>query len=234
MATNDDEFDLDADEDFFLFAGPRSVFLHKQAYAEEGLQCRNSDERVAPTSLLYPRSWVDSVNQMSGEKKYDYSFIGTLYRPETYPQRSWILDFAKRRFTDRSYFLLSEDSPEHELLGSFDRTGRDTDTFVPKNVPWLERDHFNAAFYRILRASEFSLCPEGDAPWSMRFFEAILCRSIPIVSSLRHTGRNKVELSIGYKVFFPDDEHVYDSDIAEYNYRLFIEHQTLIAADDHK
>jgi hypothetical protein len=54
------------------------------------------------------------------------------------------------------------------------------------------------------------------------------------VSSLRHTGRNKVELSIGYKVFFPDDEHVYDSDIAEYNYRLFIEHQTLIAADDHK
>ncbi len=55
----------------------------------------------------------------------------------------WILDFAKRRFTDRSYFLLSEDSPEHELLGSFDRTGKDVDTFVPKNVPWVERDYFN-------------------------------------------------------------------------------------------
>jgi hypothetical protein len=66
----------------------------------------------------------------------------------------------------------------------------------------------------------------------MRFFEAILCRSIPIVSSLRHTGRNKVELSIGYKVFFPDDDHVYDRGIAEHNYRLFIEHQTLIGADD--
>jgi hypothetical protein len=230
MATNDDDFELEGD--FFLFAGPRSVFLHKQAYAEEGLRWRNSDERVAPTSLLYPRSWVDGVNQMPGDKKYDYSFIGTLYRPETYPQRYWILDFAKRRFTDRSYFLLSEDSPEHELLGSFDRTGEDFDTFVPKNVPWVERDYFNAAFYRILRASEFALCPEGDAPWSMRFFEAILCRSIPIVSSLRHTGRNKVERSIGYKVFFPDDDHVYDRDIAEHNYRLFIEHQTLIGADD--
>ena len=161
MAANDNEFDLGEDENFFLFAGPRSVFLHKQAYAEEGRPWRNSDERVAPTSLLYPRSWVDSVNQMSGEKKYDYSFIGTLYRPETYPQRSWILDFAKRRFTDRSYFLLSEDSPEHELLGSFDRTGKDVDTFVPKNVPWVERDHFNAAFYRVLRASEVRVVSRG-------------------------------------------------------------------------
>jgi hypothetical protein len=229
MPTND-EFDLE--DDFFLFACPRSVFLHKQAYAEEGLRHRNSDERVAPTSLLYPRSWIDNVNRMSGEKKYDYSFMGTLYRPEAYPQRRWILDFAKRRFTDRSYFLLSEDSPEHELLGPYDRTGSDLDTFVPKNAPWMERGSFHPSFYRVLRATEFALCPAGDHPRSMRFFEAIMCRSIPIVSSLLHTGRNKAERSIGYTVYFPDDEHVYDEELVEQNYRLFIEHQTLIDPDE--
>jgi len=226
--------EADEPDDFFLFAGPRSVFLHKQAYAEEGLRWRNSDERVAPTTLLYPRSWIDSVNEMPDEKKFDYSFIGTLYRPETYPQRAWILDFAKRRFTDRSYFLLSEDSDEHERLGSFDRTGTDSDVFVPKNVPWVERAHFNAAFYRVLRATEFALCPEGDAPWSMRFFEAIMCRSIPIVSHRRHTGRNQVELAIGYHVYFPDDDHVYDEELVEENFRLFIEHQTLINQNEHE
>jgi hypothetical protein len=183
---------------------------------------------VAQTALLYPRSWIDAVNAMPSEKTYDYSFIGTLYRPETWPHRAWILDFVEQRFTDKSYFLLSEDSPEHIRLGSFDRTGIDTDVFVPKNVPWLDRAYFNAAFYRILRASQFALCPMGDAPWSMRFFEAILCRSIPIVSDLRHTGRNRYEREIGYRVYFPDDDHVWDEDIVEENYRLFIEHQTLI------
>jgi hypothetical protein len=52
------------------------------------------------------------------------------------------------------------------------------------------------------------------------------------VSSLRHTGRNRAERAIGYKVYFPDDEHVYDEQIVEDNYRLFIEHQTLIDVDE--
>jgi hypothetical protein len=221
---------LENDENFFLFAGPRSVLLHKQAYYEEGLPITDSDERKSPTSLLYPRSWVDAVNAMPDDRVHDYCFIGTLYRPETFPHRAWIIDFVKERFTDRSYFLLSENSPQHERLGTFDRTGEPLDVFVPKNVPWLERSYFNPHFYRILRASEFTLCPAGDAPWSMRFFEAIMCRSIPIVTHRRHTARNRVELAIGYHVAYPDEEHVYDSGIAEANYQLFLENQTLMTS----
>jgi Exostosin family len=215
----------------FLDTGPRSVILVEQAYEEEGLECPAIDERLAEVNLLFPRSFVDAVNAMSGVKTHDYCFMGSLYRPETFRHRDWILDFAKERFTDRSYLLLSEAPPEHEHLGSFDHTGESDGVFVPKEAPWgRERAYFNPAFFQMLRSSEFAPCPAGDRPWSMRFFEAVMCRSIPIVSDRRHVGRNERERSIGYHVFLPEDEHVYDPAIAEENYRLFLRHQTLIAS----
>lgn len=213
---------------FFVLAGPRSVLLMKQAYEEEALECPDIDERVAPTMLLYPRSFVDAVNEMPGDKTHDYCFMGSLYRSETYRHRDWILDFAKRRFTDRSYLLLSEAPPEHTCLGSFDHTGDERGVFVPKEVSWLERGFFNPAYFRVLRSSQFTLCPAGDQPWSMRFFEAIMCRSIPIISDPQHMGRNELERSIGYRVYLREDEHTYDEDMVEENYRLFLRHQTLI------
>lgn len=212
----------------FVSAGPRSVLLIQQAYEEEALQCPDIDERVAPTKLLYPRSFVDAVNEMPGDKTHDYCFMGSLYRSETYRHRDWILDFAKRRFTDKSYLLLSEAPREHTRLGSFDHTGNERDVFVPKEVPWGERAFFNPPYFRALRSSQFTLCPAGDRPWSMRFFEAIMCRSIPIISDRQHVGRNELERAIGYRVYLRDDEHTYDEDMVEENYRSFLRHQTLI------
>jgi hypothetical protein len=156
--------------------------------------------------------------------------MGTLYRPETFSHRAWILDFAKARFTDRSYLLLSESPPEHRRLGSFDHTGKTEGVFVPKEAPWgRERAYFNPHYFRVLRSTQFALCPAGDRPWSMRFFEAVMCRAIPIVSDRRHVGRNDVERSIGYHTCLPEDDHVYDADVAEENYELFLRHQTLLS-----
>ena len=213
----------------YLVAGPRSVLLFKQAYAEEGLEVPEVDERRQPVAVLYPRSFVDAVNDMPGERIHDYCFMGSLYRPEIYEHREWILDFARRRFTDKSYMLLSEDPPEHQRLGPYDHTGEDQDSvWVPKEEPWLERGFFNPPFFQMLRSSKFTLCPAGDVPWTMRFCEAIMCRSIPIVSDLKHGGRNDVERAIGYTAYLRDEEHVYDEEIAERNYELFVRHQTLI------
>jgi hypothetical protein len=213
----------------FLAAGPRSVHLYHQAYDEEGLECPPVDERVEEVPLLYPRSFVEAVDGMPGEKVHDYCFMGSLYRSETFEHRDWILDFATRRFTDRSYLLLSEAPAAHVPLGPFDHTGDMDAVFVPKEAPWgPERAFFNPPFYAALRSSQFSLCPAGDAPWSMRFFEAIMCRSIPIVSDPSHVGRNQRERSIGYRAYLADDEHAFDEALVEENRRLFIEHQTLI------
>lgn len=216
----------------FVDAGPRSVFLIDQAYEEEGIECPPVDERSAPIRLLYPRSFVDAVDAMPGEKTNDYSFLGSLYRDETFQYRDWILDFARKRFTERSYLLLSEAPPEHISLGSFDHTGETEGVFVPKEAPWgRDRAYFNPAYFAALRRAEFTLCPAGDRPWSMRFFEAVMCRSLPIVSDRSHVGRNELERSIGYHVYERDDEHVFDPERAEENYRLFVRHQTLLEVD---
>lgn len=210
--------------------GPRARLLHRLAYEEEGLPCPDVDERTSPTRLLFPRSFIEGVDEMPGDKTHDYCFMGTLYRSETFRQRDWILDFARRRFTDRSFLLLSESPDKHERLGSFDHTGADHGVFVPKEVPEGERAFFNPPYFAALRRSQFALCPAGDLPWSLRFFEAIMCRSIPIVEHLDHTGRNDLERSIGYTVLLRDDEHVFDEHVVEENHRLFLQHQSLILA----
>lgn len=214
----------------WLAAGPRSVLLFNRAYEEEGLPCPDIDERVEPTRLLYPRSFVDRVNELAGDRHVDYSFLGSLYRPEVFQQRKWVLDFARRQFTDRSYLLLSETASEHDRLGSFDHTGEEGGVWVPKEVGWEDRGYFNTAYFQVLRQSEFALCPAGDQPWSNRFFEAIMCRSIPIVSDEEHSGRHEFERSIGYRMYLREDEHVYDADLVEENYALFLRHQTLTVA----
>lgn len=208
--------------------GPRSELLVAQSYEEEDLACPDVDERVAPIKLLYPRSFVESVERMSGAKVHDFCFIGSLYRPETFGNRRWIVDFAAQHFTHRSYLLITDGDADHRSIGSFDRTGVETDVFVPKETPPRDRAFFHHHYFQIMRSSEFTLCPAGDLPWSMRFFEAIMCRSIPIVADSEHVGRNELERSIGYRVMLRDDEHIYDESIAEENYRLFLQNQTLI------
>lgn len=212
----------------FLAAGPRSNLLMTQSYLEEGLDCPDTNEWLAPTKLLYPRSFVERVNEMPGEKTYDYCFVGGVYRPEIYEARKWAVDFARRRFTDKSYFLSTEAESGHTQLGAFDRTLIEDDVYVPKDHPFSERAAFHAPFYRVLRSSQFALCPAGDRPWAMRFFEALMCRSIPIVADLQHTGRNSLERSIGYRVYLATEEHTYDEEIVEENYQLFLRNHTLI------
>jgi len=36
-------------------------------------------------------------------------------------------------------------------------------------------------YYDTMCRSKFTLTPTGDCPWSYRFFEAIMCMSIPVV-----------------------------------------------------
>jgi len=208
--------------------GFRSELLIRQAYEEESLTCPDIDERRSPTMLLFPRSYVDAVNALPSQKRHDFCFVGGLYRPETFEQRRWILDYARRRFTDRSYLLLTDGANRHARLGAFDHTGVEPDVFIPKEVAPADRAFFHAHYFEVLRRSELTLCPAGDLPWSMRFFEAIMCRSIPIISDLAHAGRNDLERSIGYQVLLCDDEPIFDPAVAEHNYRLFIRYQTLL------
>ena len=44
-----------------------------------------------------------------------------------------------------------------------------------------DRNNYDISYYKDLCKSKFTLCPIGNCPWSYRFFEAIMCFSIPIM-----------------------------------------------------
>jgi len=41
----------------------------------------------------------------------------------------------------------------------------------------------NMYYFEKMCQSKFILCPAGDEPWSFRFYETLMCKSIPIVES---------------------------------------------------
>jgi len=72
-------------------------------------------------------------------------------------------------------------------------------------------------YYNIMSKSKFTLCPTGDCPWSYRFFEAIMCHSIPIVED----NSNDI-FKDEYIYFYNNQSHTFTTDVANYNYQKFI------------
>ena len=75
--------------------------------------------------------------------------------------------------------------------------------------------------------SKFCLCPAGDEPYSMRFYEALMCKSIPIVNNAKESYRTIMESRLGYKYYLSTDIFEYRLDWVEHNYELFLKYHTL-------
>ena len=72
-------------------------------------------------------------------------------------------------------------------------------------------------YYETMCASKFTLTPTGDYNWSYRFFEAIMCFSIPVFDSDSLDVFKK-----DYFYYTTEDNHVYHLDKAVENYNRFI------------
>jgi hypothetical protein len=212
--------------------GHRSMILIEKAYEEERRAFPRDAFRGAPYALLYPRSFVEGVENLPREKTHDYCFVGAVFSPEVWRRRHWILDFARRRFTNNSLLCISDAPRGYVPLGSFDRTleGK-TGQFLPRTMSRDERGFFDPTYFGVMCRSCFTLCPAGDQPWSMRFFESIMCRSIPILMRRFHSGRNHIERSIPYRCLSARAAHEYLGEWVEANHRLFVERQTLLSRD---
>ena len=75
--------------------------------------------------------------------------------------------------------------------------------------------------------SYFTLCPtewgNHKKSWTYRFFEAIMCLSIPILEN----NSNDIYMK-DYFCFFDKNEHIYDKDKAIKNYNKFIKSKHFI------
>jgi hypothetical protein len=141
-----------------------------------------------------------------------------------YKARQWVINFAKRYFTNNSIFINTDNDPNWTLLGEFDYSNKILG-FCPKNLPNNQSKHVqyrvvneNIDYFEKMCKSKYLLCPAGDSTWSFRFYEVLMCKSIPIVESWHHTYRTKEEANIKYKyVLYKDIEIdiIYDDYINE-------------------
>lgn len=84
-------------------------------------------------------------------------------------------------------------------------------------------------YYLFLSRMLFSLCPDGDQIWSYRFFESLLCGSIPVVQTV-------LPIYDGFRFYTLSDSpenYVWREEDALYNFNLCRERLTL-SADEWK
>ena len=156
-----------------------------------------------PPYALFSRKYYNQINELNHDKIYDFCFIGSI---NTNPcARQWVIDFAKQNFTEHSFFINTDNNPGWQSLGPFDYSNKGLG-FCPKNMP---DNNSKTVQYRVVKEnldyfetmckSKYVLCPMGDAPWSFRFYEILMCKSIPVVESWHHTYRTKEEAALNYK-----------------------------------
>lgn len=179
---------------------------------------------------LYPRRFYKNINTCF-DKEYDFIFIGGLMRSSTkvWGFREWIIEFIKKNFNSKSYlqftdaFTLENHKPFGDYDFSLSRSG-----FIPRNEKFQNRGFFDKNFFSNMQKSKFCLCPGGDCQWSMRFYEALMCKCIPIVQTKSETFRSIEESRLDYKFYLSDEQDFYyRSDWVEHNYNIFIKYHTL-------
>ena len=200
-----------------------------ESYREKGIWVEKGkiDKRYA----ILPMRFVNNVSKLSQTKKYNFIFIGA-YRDMLgiLTHREWIIPFIKKHFDHNSYLQFTDKytrNSNYKPLGVFDHT-MDKKGFDLKEVGFKDSDYYDQEFYSKMCQSKFCLCPGGDMPYSMRFYEALLCKTIPIVSKISETYRTEDESKIPYDFYFDDRErYTYIKKWVENNYSLFIEYHTL-------
>jgi hypothetical protein len=203
-----------------------ALYFHmEEAFIEQNLNHQGFTS--CPDKAIFSKKYYNDINELNHDKIYDFCFIGSI--ESNYEARKWVIDFAKKHFTTNSLFINTDNNPNWELLGAFDYSNKNIG-YCPKNQP---ENHTKKVQYRVVKEnidyfekmcqSKYVLCPAGDSSWSFRFYEVLMCKSIPIVETWHHTYRTAAEAEINYSYILSNNveqEIVYD-DYIKNNTMLF-------------
>lgn len=175
-------------------------------HMEEALDEQQLDRARAthdPPVALFSRAYYQELQALDHTKLHDYCFIGSL---STHPaRRRWVVEFAKKHFTERSVFIQTDGDPEWNPLGPFDRSLENLG-YNPRLQPdnqskpvQYRRVSDNRFYFETMCRSTYVLCPAGDSPWSFRFYETLMCQSVPVVETRHHVYRTLEENLIPYR-----------------------------------
>lgn len=141
----------------------------------------------------------------------------TGWLPMTFPMSlvERVAAISKEKSID--YFFRGVVSPGRDWLHSY--SGVEESRFGRRKSTKFTVDH---DYYCRLSSARFGLAPVGSCPWSYRFFESILCWSMPVLGSHDH------DLYASDFNFLRDGEdHRYDVSKCEENYQMMIDRHTL-------
>ncbi len=206
---------------------PKMILWYNEALKELNLKPKKK-KFINTDYCIFPKRFYGYCSSLSNDKKYKYTFIGSLKVDHlTSINRSWIIDFINNKFNNDCYLQFTDKKTKENYVekGLFDFTLK-TNGFVPKEVKKNKRNYLDTNYYKKINQSQFTLCPAGDSFYSMRFLEAIMCHSIPIVLSYDETFRSKKESLLGYKYYLASEEHIFRQDWIDENYRIFINNHT--------
>ena len=171
---------------------------------EEAIIEQNVEDITAtfsPPFAIFSKKYYNEICELNHDKIYDFCFIGSI--SSNYQSRKWVINFAKKYFTVNSIFINTDNPPV--LLGSFDYSNKNLG-YCPKKMPDNQSKNTqyrvvadNIEYFEKMCKSKYCLCPAGDSSWSFRFYEVLMCKSIPVVESWHHTYRTKEEANINYK-----------------------------------
>jgi hypothetical protein len=204
---------------------PKMRMWAEEAYREKGSPGYKFDTNFA----IFPKRFYEPIASFDHTKRYDFCFIGAFaVDRETYLNRQWLIPFIEKNFGEKSFLHFTDKNAKsnHLKMGNYDHT-LDRVGFVPKEVPINERNYFDEGYYKIMSQSCFTLCPGGDSQWSMRFYEALMCGSIPIVLD-ENFHRSIEETFLAYKYYSKNQNFEYKESWVTHNYDLFLRYHTLL------
>jgi hypothetical protein len=195
-------------------------YMALKYHMEEALIEKQLDHLTAisnPPYAIFSKKYYNEMKQLNNNKIYDFCFIGSIN--SNIDNRRWVINFVKKYFTNNSIFINTDNDSNWELLGDFDLSHKNLG-YNPKNQ--LNNNskevqyriiNENLYYFETMSQSKYCLCASGDAPWSFRFYEVLMCRSIPIVEKWHHTYRTKDEAELKYKyILYTDIEKNIDYD----------------------
>jgi len=191
-------------------------FHMEEAYKEYNLDISKATCR--PEIALFSKKYYNEINELDHVKKHDFCFIGSMSSDRD--RRRWVIEFAKKYFTKDSVFIDVDNSESWEVLGEFDYTKealgyslKNDSNYTPDHRAQFRNVNENIFYFQTMCQSKYVLCPGGDAPWSFRFYEALMCKSIPIVETWHHTYRTEEESKIPYNYVLKDSIQYHDENL---------------------
>jgi hypothetical protein len=216
-----------------------------ESMAQANLTCGDVSYYGAAVTKL-PQSHVlkmAALKRNISNKTSTYNFQGSLYSNSlTTMRRQWVLPFAATAFSDVDVLKITDAPANHISEGPYDHTDLTSGGYRPKDHPLGDRlIPFDVEYYQIMAQSTFTLCPGGDSPWSMRFYEAILAGSIPVIDSELQDFNDMYAPfwfnRVGYTYYTTSQvlnltaNRTELESIADQNYKLLLTYQTWLQGD---